>query len=73
MDYLGVYDFIYTKLQKCKLIYSDRKITGCLGVRGRDAINSKEHLGTLELGNTTTYFKMIKPDCRITTKNFMQY
>lgn len=59
--------------QKCKLIYSDRKITGCLGSEVEMLLTAKEHLGTLELGNTMTYFKMIKPDCRITTKNFMQY
>lgn len=59
--------------RKCKLIYSDIKITGCLGPEVEMLLTAKEHLGTLELGNIITYFKMIKPDCQTTTKIFMQY
>ena len=59
--------------RKCKLIYIDIKIIGCLGSEVEMLLTAKEHLGTLELGNIITYLKMIKPDYQITTKNFMQY
>ena len=59
MDYLGVYDFIYTKLQKMQINLYWHKDHWLPGVRGGDAINSKRAFRNF---GVREYYNLFKDD-----------